>query len=69
VLARIDRAVQWVTEAGAAVLVVVEIAILFAGVVARYAFDPPLVWVEELAAILFLWRSPGFPMPRSRRRS
>ena len=39
----------------AAALVVVEIAILFAGVVARYGFDHPLVWVEELAAILFLW--------------
>ncbi len=34
---------------------VVEVAILFAGVVARYGFDHPLVWVEELAAILFLW--------------
>ena len=39
----------------AAALVVVEVTILFAGVVARYAFDHPLVWVEELAAILFLW--------------
>ena len=29
--------------------------ILFAGVVARYAFDHPLVWVEELAGVLFLW--------------
>jgi len=51
----VDRAVDWVTQAVAAFLVVVEITILFAGVVARYAFDHPLVWVEELAAILFLW--------------
>ncbi len=42
-------------RAAAAFLVVAEIAILFAGVVARYGFDNPLVWVEELAAILFLW--------------
>ncbi len=50
-----DRAVAIVTEAAAAFLVVAEAAILFAGVVARYGFDDPLVWVEELAAILFLW--------------
>ena len=32
-----------------------EIVILFAGVVARYVFDAPLVWSDELASILFLW--------------
>jgi tripartite ATP-independent transporter DctM subunit len=39
----------------AAVLVAAEIAILFGGVVARYVFDAPLVWSDELASILFLW--------------
>src|SRR5271166_803214 len=44
-------------EITAAALVAVEIVILFAGVVARYAFDRPLVWSDELAAVLFLWLS------------
>ena len=54
-LGRVDRAVELFCEIGAGALVAVEIVILFAGVVARYAFNHPLVWVEELAAILFLW--------------
>ena len=32
-----------------------EIVILFGGVVARYVFNHPLVWSDELASILFLW--------------
>ena len=32
-----------------------EIVILFGGVVARYGFDHPLVWSDELASMLFLW--------------
>jgi tripartite ATP-independent transporter DctM subunit len=39
----------------AAALVVAEIVILFAGIVARYVFHAPLVWSDELASILFLW--------------
>jgi tripartite ATP-independent transporter DctM subunit len=42
-------------EVPAAILVVAEIAILFAGVVARYALRVPLIWSDELASILFLW--------------
>lgn len=41
----------------AAVLVLVEIIILGAGVTARYVFHAPLVWSDELASILFLWLS------------
>ncbi len=52
---RLDRAVALICEVGAGALVAVETVILFAGVVSRYAFGHPLVWVEELAAILFLW--------------
>ena len=55
VLGVMDRVVDGVAQLGAALLVVAEIAILFAGVVARYGFDRPLVWVEELAGLLFLW--------------
>src|ERR1700730_3626150 len=42
-------------EIPAAILVVAEIVILFAGVVARYGLRQPLIWSDELASILFLW--------------
>jgi len=42
-------------EIPAALLVVAEIVILFAGVVARYGLHQPLIWSDELASILFLW--------------
>ena len=42
-------------EVPVAILVAVEIAILFAGVVSRYVFRSPIIWSDELASILFLW--------------
>jgi tripartite ATP-independent transporter DctM subunit len=42
-------------EIPAAILVVAEVVILFAGVVARYGLRSPLIWSDELASILFLW--------------
>ena len=54
-LRTLDKLVDGLTQGVAAALVVVEIVILFLGVVWRYMLDNPLVWVEELAAILFLW--------------
>src|SRR5258708_32308314 len=42
-------------EFPAALLVVAEIVILFAGVVARSGLHRPLIWSDELASILFLW--------------
>src|SRR6185437_14418382 len=53
--ARLDGALAWITELPAAILVVVEIAVLFSGVISRYVFDRPLVWSDELASVLFLW--------------
>src|SRR5229473_1812301 len=53
--ARLDRALAWITEVPAALLVALEIVVLFAGVVSRYAFRNPLTWSDELASILFLW--------------
>jgi tripartite ATP-independent transporter DctM subunit len=38
-----------------ALLVAAEIAVLLAGVVARYIFHYPLIWSDEVASILFLW--------------
>src|SRR6516165_2367509 len=42
-------------EIPAALLVVAEVVILFAGVVSRYVLHAPLIWSDELASILFLW--------------
>jgi tripartite ATP-independent transporter DctM subunit len=53
-----DRLDAWLgaaVEIPAALLVVAEIVILFAGVVARYGLRQPLIWSDELASILFLW--------------
>src|SRR5208282_2198290 len=38
-----------------ALLVALEVMILFAGVVSRYVLHSPLTWSDELASILFLW--------------
>src|SRR6188768_2410194 len=54
-LASLDHALGMLVELPAALLVVAEIIILFAGVVARYALHAPLIWSDELASILFLW--------------
>ena len=39
----------------AALLVFAEIAVLLAGVCARYFLHTPLIWSDEVAGILFLW--------------
>jgi tripartite ATP-independent transporter DctM subunit len=51
----LDQVVDWLSQGLAGILVAAEIIILFSGVVGRYAFDHPLVWVDEVAGILFLW--------------
>jgi len=51
----LDRLIDAICEIAAAALVLIEIGILFAGVVFRYALDSPLVWTGELAEVLFLW--------------
>lgn len=55
VLGTLDYWLGLLVEIPTAVLVVVEIIILFAGVVSRYVFHSPLIWSDELASILFLW--------------
>ena len=54
-LARAELALGWPVEVLAAMLVVADIAVLLAGVVARFALHSPLVWSDELASMLFLW--------------
>ncbi len=51
----LERAITRVIEASAAVLVLAEIVILFAGVVSRYVLNAPLTWTDELASTLFVW--------------
>jgi len=54
----LQKAEQWLGSAVAAIaalLVVAEIVVLFTGVSARYFFQRPIIWSDELAGILFLW--------------
>ncbi len=53
----LDAALGGLVELAGAAIVLIEILVLFAGVVARYVFHSPLVWSDELASILFLWLS------------
>lgn len=54
-LRRLDALVDAVAQGLAAALVVIEVGILFTGVIFRYVLDKPLIWSNELAGILFLW--------------
>ncbi|MGI4794819.1 MAG: TRAP transporter large permease subunit [Janthinobacterium lividum] len=42
-------------EIPATLILLAEIVVLLAGITARYIFQAPLVWTDELAGILFLW--------------
>jgi len=53
--ASLEASLGTLVEIPAALLVVAEIVILFAGVVARYGLHRLLIWSDELASILFLW--------------
>src|SRR5215212_5710614 len=52
---RVNSVLVTLVEIPAAFLVVAEIVVLFAGILARYVFHKPIVWSDELAALLFLW--------------
>lgn len=55
VLASFKRLSIGALEVSAALLVIAEIAILFVGIIARYAFNSPLIWTDDMASLLFLW--------------
>lgn len=55
IAARLDRFMALVTEPLAAAVVVIEVLVLFTGVVSRFVFNNPLTWSDELASIMFLW--------------
>jgi tripartite ATP-independent transporter DctM subunit len=54
-LVALEKAAGSAIEVIAALLVVADVVILFAGVVSRYVFHRPILWTDELASILFLW--------------
>ncbi len=54
-IGKVDRILGFVTEVPAAILVLLEILVLFGGVVSRYAIHRPLTWSDELASVMFLW--------------
>jgi tripartite ATP-independent transporter DctM subunit len=54
-LARLEHILGTSVEIPAAMLVVAEIVVLFAGVISRYVLHAPLIWSDELASMLFLW--------------
>ena len=53
--ARVSSVFARLVEVPAALLVVAEIIVLLAGILARYVFHAPIVWSDELAGMLFLW--------------
>ena len=54
-LAKLENALGWMVEVPAAVLVVADVGVLLAGVIARFVLHKPLTWSDELASILFIW--------------
>ncbi|MES2957870.1 MAG: TRAP transporter large permease subunit [Pseudomonadota bacterium] len=42
-------------EAASAALLTLIVVLLFTGVVARYAFSLPVIWIDEIASLSFLW--------------
>jgi tripartite ATP-independent transporter DctM subunit len=56
-LRQTDRWLARFVEAAAALLLLAEVGLLFAGVIARYAMHSPIVWSDELAGSMFLWLS------------
>lgn len=51
------RLARWMLplEVVSALLMVTIIALLFGGVVSRYVFRTPIVWIDEAASIAFVW--------------
>ncbi|MGH8417960.1 MAG: TRAP transporter large permease subunit [Pseudomonas sp.] len=51
----LDTALRWLTEGSAALLVMIEVTLLFCNVFSRYVLNQPIVWGDEMASLLFLW--------------
>src|SRR5262249_47087037 len=51
----LDRGFSRVVEFSAAALVIAETVLLGSNTVARYVFNYPFAWADELAQLLFIW--------------
>ena len=51
----LDTGLRWLTEGSAALLVMIEVTLLFCNVFSRYVLNQPIVWGDEMASLLFLW--------------
>lgn len=49
------RAAAAAADAGAALLVAAVFVSILVGVARRYLFGVPLVWIDELSTVLFVW--------------
>lgn len=54
-LSGFESGLRRAVELLASAILVIEIGVLFIGVVARYALGAPVTWSDELASILFIW--------------
>ncbi|WPH23667.1 TRAP transporter large permease [Variovorax paradoxus] len=54
-LSAIEHRLGMLVDFAAGGLVLADVAVLLAGVLARFVFHSPLVWSDELASILFIW--------------
>ena len=52
---KLERVIHAAIAPVASALVLIEIVVLAVGVVSRFVFHRPLVWVDELASMCFLW--------------
>src|SRR5258708_17471576 len=53
----VEQALGVAVALAAAAILLFEVGLLFAGVIARYFLHRPLVWADELASTLFVWLS------------
>ncbi|AVQ85565.1 MULTISPECIES: TRAP transporter large permease [unclassified Variovorax] len=52
---RIERLLGALVDGAAGALVLADVVVLLAGVVARFVLHQPLIWSDELASMLFIW--------------
>lgn len=55
VFGKLERGIATVVEWLTVALTIADMLVLLAGVVARYGFNRPLMWSDEVASLLFLW--------------
>ena len=54
---KVEQALGVAVALAAAAILLFEVGLLFAGVIARYFLHRPLIWADELASTLFVWLS------------